>query len=69
MKKLFATGYDLAIEDDRPQLYISSGAGNTAEDEIHFDFVDPFYGEHVRGWFNKTDLLAAIIAPDGEMTS
>jgi hypothetical protein len=61
VKKILATGFDDYIDEDKPALYVSHGAGNlSGVDEVHLEVVDPEDGSTVRLWVRRDDLLAAI---------
>lgn len=67
MTKIFATGFDHIVDDYRPHIVVTEGAGNrSGEPEVHIAFVeplDPTWGERVevRAWFSRDELLAAIL--------
>lgn len=57
--RIFATGHEDYIEEDRPAIYASFGEGNTTEPEVHLEFVD-LGREHSLGWFRLSDLQLII---------
>lgn len=60
--KIETTGVQHFIEDDRPALYATFGAGNTNHEhlEVHLEWVDPVEDLNVRGWFKVSDLQMII---------
>ena len=72
--RIYATGFDHVIGEDRPTLHVSSGAGNYGEfgvsrHQIHLSFTDVIDGcgddqcgthVEVQGWFNIAELIEAI---------
>lgn len=65
MRKIYATGFDEIIADDRPVLHVSGGFGNThGLPEVHLEMTDPADGATVRFWVAKDELLAALLDPD-----
>ncbi len=62
MRKIYATGFEGILDEDKPTAYISIGTGNLAgEPEIHIEMVDPEDGSTVRAWFRRDELLEAIL--------
>lgn len=60
--RIFATGSEGLIDDDRPQLYISGGQGNIdGQSEVFLQF-EANDDTAFLGWFLKSELLAAIDA-------
>lgn len=66
MIRIYATGQDDFIEDDRVAVYVSHGKGNRTGGEVHLTLIDPEDGAEVRGWFPKAALLAAITQTTGD---
>ena len=66
MIKVNATGFEDQIEEDRPALYLSSGAGNVrGVQEAHLIYVDTAKDiEVVLGWFPVHALRDALNALD-----
>lgn len=68
MRRIEATGFEDAVSDDRPALYVSSGFGNThGLPEIHLHMHDPVEDVMVQFWVPKDLLLAAILDPNPEV--
>jgi hypothetical protein len=66
MRKIEATGFESELPEDRPVLYVSSGAGNHAGvPEVHIHFHDPVDGSLI-AWFPRDALVAALLDPDEE---
>lgn len=65
MVKITETGHADAIDEDRIQIFVSTGRGNTAGlPEIHIEVLDPLTGQSIAAWYFKDELLAAILDPD-----
>ena len=65
MKKIYATGHEHAIPEDRPTVYVSHGAGNIpGEPEVHLLMTDPTDDTMVQFWVRRDALLAAILEPE-----
>lgn len=58
--RLFATGFDQYIEEDRPQIILTGGGGNTDDVEVHLEFIDGTQDVAVQGWFKVSELQRAI---------
>lgn len=65
MRKITETG-DF-IDDDRVQMYVSSGQGNTHLPEVHIRLVDPTTGVELQAWFYRDEAIAALLDPNPEI--
>lgn len=67
MRRIIETGNEDALNEERIQLIVSTGAGNTPQPEIHIALLDPLTGEEIRAWFYRDDALAALLDPDADV--
>lgn len=59
--KLEATGQDDYIPEDRRAIYVTFGAGNTEQPELHLTYVDPEDGEERElGWYRVSGIFGVI---------
>ena len=63
-RRIEATGFEDCIEEDRPGLYVSGGAGNLeGVREVHLAFVDTAEDIDIAlGWFPVAALRDALDA-------
>lgn len=55
--RIYPTGEQDYIEEDRRRLIASGGSGNSLDPEVFLEFVDPATGEEINlGWFLIEDL-------------
>lgn len=59
MIRIFATGQDDYITEDRDALHATLGAGNTDQLEVFLTFSTPGHEEPL-GWFRVADLQRLI---------
>ena len=60
--KIYATGSEEFIEEDRPTIYATFGAGNTTDLEVHLTCVNESGDQGFAAWFKVADLQGVINA-------